>query len=143
AQGSVGMTIVDFLNVEKYPPSLQFLLMTLGPSLVVLALLELVDTRRPLGKIWKPVLTFGRVPMFYYVLHLYWIHCLAWLIARVLHQPSDWLGWKGSGEAPPGYGHGLPFIYVIFSLSIFVLYFPCRWMESVKRTRKHWWLRYI
>jgi uncharacterized membrane protein len=138
-----GMTIVAFLNVEKYPPSLQFLLMTLGPSLVGLALLDRVDLRTSVGRLWKPVFTFGRVPMFYYVLHLYWIHCLAWLLARLLGQPSAWLAWHGSGDSPPGYGHGLPFIYAVFILSIVVLYFPCRWMEKVKKRRKDWWLRYI
>jgi len=142
-QSSIGMTMVDFLNVEKYPPSLQFLLMTLGPSLIALALLEFVDMRAPMGNIWKYILTFGRVPMFYYIIHLYWIHSLAWLVARMLGQPSDWLGWKGSGGAPTGYGHGLPFIYAMFFVSIFVLYFPCRWMEDLKIRRKDWWLRYI
>jgi uncharacterized membrane protein len=142
-QSAPGMTIVAFLNVEKYPPSLQFLLMTLGPSLVGLALLDRVDLRTSLGSLWRTVLTFGRVPMFYYLLHLYWIHCLAWLLARILGQPCAWLGWKGSGDSPPGYGHGLPFIYAVFIVSIVVLYFPCRSMEKVKKRRKDWWLRYI
>jgi uncharacterized membrane protein len=140
-QPTVEKTVILFLDTEKYPPSLQFLLMTIGPSLLLLGWL---DGKR-ISKWWRPLLVFGRVPLFFYVLHLYLIHALAVVVALVLHQPYDWLlhggfwffGW------PDGYGHNLPFVYLMWAIVVVTLYFPCRWFAGVKERRRDWWLSYL
>jgi len=139
-QPTVEKTVILFLDVEKYPPSLQFLLMTLGPSLLLLAWLERVTLPR-----WtSPLVTFGRVPLFFYVLHLYLIHLLAVAVAPLFHQPVDFL-FHGAffGGTPDDYGHGLPFIYLMWVITIVILYFPCRWFAALKQRRKDWWLSYL
>jgi uncharacterized membrane protein len=140
-QATVEKTIILFLDVEKYPPSLQFLLMTLGPSLLLLAWLERSNPPH-----WTGVLvTFGRVPMFFYLLHLYIIHLLAIAVAPLFHQPVSWLFHGGFFllGSPDDYGHGLPFVYLMWIITIAILYFPCRWFAAVKRRRKDWWLSYL
>jgi uncharacterized membrane protein len=139
-QPTVEKTVILFLDVEKYPPSLQFLLMTLGPSLLLLAWLERSNLPR-----WTSVLvTFGRVPLFFYVLHLYLIHLLAIAMAPLFHQPVDWL-FRGAffGGTPDDYGHGLPFVYLTWFIVVVILYFPCRWFAALKQRRKDWWLSYM
>lgn len=139
-QPTVEKTVILFLDVEKYPPSLQFLLMTLGPSLLLLAWLE----RSNLPRWTSPLVTFGRVPLFFYVLHLYLIHLLAVAVAPLFHQPVAWL-FHGAffGGTPDDYGHGLPFVYLIWIVVIVILYFPCRWFAALKQRRKDWWLSYL
>jgi uncharacterized membrane protein len=141
-------TLILFLDVEKYPPSLQFLLMTLGPSLLLLAWLDKKLDQKEGGQtispVLAPLLTFGRVPMFFYILHLYLIHSLAILMAALSHQPTGWL-FHGAvfGDTPGDYGYGLPFVYLMWLTVVIILYFPCRWYEGVKQRRKDWWLSYI
>jgi uncharacterized membrane protein len=142
-QPTLAMTVVAFLNVQKYPPALQFLLMTLGPGLLALALFDRFDmARRGLG---RAVVVFGRVPMFYYVLHIYTIHLAAGVIALAFHQPVKWLfpGAFFFQRPPDGYGHSLKFIYVAWTVINILLYFPCRWFAEYKRTHRAWWLSYI
>jgi hypothetical protein len=142
---STSMTIVFFLDVEKYPPSLQFLLMTIGPSLMLLWCLDRYGDRPLVKMLTHPFLVFGRVPMFFYILHLYTIHLLAIVVAYVFRQPVDWL-WHGSfwmNSTPDGYGHNLPFIYAMWFLVVLVLYFPCYSFADLKRRRKEWWLSYL
>ena len=86
-QGSVGMTLVSLLDVEKYPPSLQYLLMTLG-----LVLLALAAAERWHPRWYRPLVVFGRVPLFFYVAHLYLIHLLALVLAIATGEPWQWLG---------------------------------------------------
>ena len=146
-QPTVEKTVILFFDVEKYPPSLQFLLMTLGPSLLLLAWLDKKldqkDGRRSISPALSPLLTFGRVPMFFYILHLYLIHSLAVLVAVLSHQPATWLLNGGFFGAPDGWGYNLPFVYLMWITVVVVLYFPCRWYEGVKQRRKDWWLSYI
>jgi uncharacterized membrane protein len=146
-QPTVEETVILFFDVEKYPPSLQFLLMTLGPSLLLLAWLDKKldqkDGRRSISPALSPLLTFGRVPMFFYILHLYLIHSLAVLVAVLSHQPVTWLLNGGFLGAPDGWGYNLPFVYLMWITVVVVLYFPCRWYEGVKQRRKDWWLSYI
>jgi len=146
-QATVEKTVILFLDVEKYPPSLQYLLMTLGPSLLLLAWLDKkLDQGRGRGipTALSPLLTFGRVPMFFYILHLYLIHSLAVVVALLSHQPVDWLFHGGFiFGAPDGWGYGLPFVYLMWFTVVVILYFPCRWYEGVKQRRKDWWLSYI
>ena len=145
-QPTLEKTIILFLDVEKYPPSLQFLLMTLGPSLLLLVGLEKY-TSNPGGTsgIASALLIFGRVPLFYYVIHLYLIHGMAFVVALLFHQPSDWLIHGGffANEMPDGYGHNLPFIYLMWITAVVILYFPCRWWAGLKQRRKDWWLSYL
>jgi uncharacterized membrane protein len=147
-QPTIEKTVILFFDVEKYPPSLQFLLMTLGPSLLLLAWLDKKldqrDGNRTISPLLSPLLTFGRVSMFFYILHLYLIHSLAILMAALFHQPTGWLlhGAIFAG-APDDYGYGLPFVYLMWITAVIILYFPCRWFEGVKQRRKDWWLSYI
>ena len=144
-QATVAQSVVAFLNVQKYPPSLQFLLMTLGPALLLLGLLDRATLESVRGWFGRAVLVYGRVPMFYYVLHLLLIHVTAVVVAITVHQPATWLlkGGFQFNSLPPGYGHGLPFIYLIWAVVVGVLYFPCKWFAGVKARRKDWWLSYM
>ena len=142
---SLTLTVISFLNVAKYPPSLQYLLMTLGPMLMVLALLDRVTQGGRLNRLGGWILVFGRVPLFYYVLHVFVIHLSALVVAVLFHQSTAWLlhGAFWAAPNPPGYGHGLPFIYGVWAVLIVLLYFPCAWFAGVKTRRKDWWLSYI
>ena len=139
-------TAILFLDVEKYPPSLQFLLMTLGPSFLLLAWLDKwTSPHSTTSRLTSALLIFGRVPMFYYILHLYLIHALAVVVAMLFHQPYGWLLHGGFflNDIPDGYGHDLPFIYLIWITVVVVLYFPCRWWAGLKQRRTDWWLSYL
>ena len=147
-QPSFAKTVMSFLDVEKYPPSLQFLLMTLGPSLIALALFERINTAGEgiVAAFSRVVLAFGRVPMFYYVLHIYLIHLMAGGVAVLFHQPTAVMhgGFIAQPNGIPlGYGHSLRFIYLIWAIANVLLYFPCRWFMQYKRTHRQWWLSYI
>ena len=130
-----------FLDTEKYPASLQFLLMTLGPSLLALAVLE----RRPGRRSLQPLAVFGRVPLFFYLLHLYAIHLLAFAVALFAGQPWEWLlhGAFWFNELPQGYGHGLPFVVATWIGVVVLLYLPCRAWANLKRRRQDAWLSYL
>jgi uncharacterized membrane protein len=142
-QQTLSLTVISFLNTEKYPPALDYLLMTLGPALILLALLDGAKAERGLGRF---LLVYGRVPMFYYILHLYLIHILAIVVAWLSHQRVSWL-WHGANfllPTPPGYGHGLPFVYAMWILVVVSLYLPCRWFMEFKARHRDWnWLSYL
>ena len=136
------MTVISFFDTLKYPPSLDYLLMTLGPALVLLGLLDGVKAERGFTRV---LLVFGRVPMFYYVLHLYTIHLLAIVVSLAFHQPVL----HGSviadfAQKPPGYGHSLPFVYAMWILAVAILYLPCRWFMEFRARHRDWaWLSYL
>jgi uncharacterized membrane protein len=139
-------SFILFLNVAKYPASLQFLLMTIGPSLLFLGLMDRFDFRSASGWVARKIITLGRVPMFYYVLHLFLIHLLAILVGVIYGQPVSWMWSSPLPMGRPtveGYGHGLPFVYAMTIAVVVLLYFPCRWFAEVKRRRDDWWLRYL
>ena len=145
-QKAIPTTVIAFLNVQKYPPSLQFLLMTLGPSLLLLAGLDRrAVVARGGGRVVRFFLTYGRVPMMFYVAHIYLVHALAALVAWLFHQPAWWLlhGAMFLNDFPAGYGHDLPFVYLMWITITFALYVPCRWYAGVKARRKDWWLSYL
>lgn len=146
-QPTLAKNFILFTNVEKYPPSLQFLLMTLGPALLALALFDRlrIHERGLFNAAGRFFVVFGRVPMFYYILHLYLIHLLAIAVATAFGQPHAHL-WRGAflfGSPPAGYGFNLPFIYLMWMVAVLLLYFPCRWFMGVKQRRRDWWLSYI
>lgn len=135
--------VLSFFNADKYPPSLPFLLMTLGPVLLVLGLLK----REP-GRWARPLITFGRVPMFYYLLHIPLIHTLAIVYAYLKYGSASWLftgpiNWPGSAPYPPDYGFGLVGIYAVWLLALVLLYPLCSWFAAYKRTHRSWWLSYL
>jgi len=137
-QKSLVASVTSFLDCQKYPPSLEFLLMTLGPAILALALLE-----RPVtGRLARVLVVFGRVPFFYYVLHLYLAHGLAVLWA-VTHYDMKLLRQLGPMDAPPGWGFGLPAVYAIWLAVVATLYLPCRWFADLKQRRKDTWLSYF
>jgi uncharacterized membrane protein len=141
-QPTFSLTIISFFNVLKYPPSLDYLLVTLGPALTLLGLLDRAKAQRGLSRI---LLVFGRVPLFYYVLHLYLINLLARLTALAFHQPI----FHGTviadfAQRPLGYGHGLPFIYVMWILAVAILYLPSQWFMELRVRHRDWvWLSYL
>lgn len=138
-QPEFSRTFMSFLNLEKYPPSLLFLLMTLGPALVGLSAAD-----RPAGAVGRFLIVFGRVPLFYYVLHLYLIHALT--LCLVYLQTGDTPAWLFSfppGHAGEGCGFSLPVVYLIWLGVVFSLYPLCRWFAGVKRRRSDAWLTYL
>ena len=141
-QPTLTLTVTSFFNTLKYPPSLDYLLMTLGPSLIVLGLLDGAKAVRGLSRI---LLVYGRVPLFYYVLHLYLIHVLAIAVALISHQPilHGHVG-VDLAQRPPGYGHNLPFVYAMWILAVAILYVPCNWFMAYRaRRRDLTWLSYL
>ena len=139
-QPTIAKSVILFLDVEKYPPSLQFLLMTIGPSFLLLAWLDQEQVPRGFRALWM----FGRVPMFFYVLHLYVIHWLAVGVAALRGQSVRWL-FHGAffGDTPVGYGYNLPFVYLMWMAAVLILYLPCRWFAEFKKHRRDWWLSYL
>jgi uncharacterized membrane protein len=133
-------TFLDFINTSKYPPSLLFILITIGPALILLSFVENIS-----GTVSKKILVFGKAPFFYYVLHVFLIHSIAWLTFFVTgHSWSDLdFNHFREGSLPYGSGHPLWFVYVVWIAVVLILYFPCRWYSKYKATHKHWWLSYI
>ena len=128
------------LNQRKYPASQLYLLMTLGPPIALLPFIE--DARGAAARVLK---VFGRVPMFYYLLHIPLIHALAlvaWLI-RDGQMHSEWFVTAPYVSIEPAARWGLPLLYLVFAIAVVMLYFPCRWYESVKARGRQGWLRYI
>jgi len=134
--------LLDFLNTSKYPASLQFLLMTLGPTLALIPLLQ-----RARGAVARWVTVFGRVPFFYYILHIPLIHALALIVSGIrLGSVSPWLFANhpmGNPPPPDGYPWSLGLLYVVFAVAIVLLYPVCRWYADLKAERRSWWLSYL
>ncbi|MHC5537984.1 DUF1624 domain-containing protein [Singulisphaera rosea] len=132
------MSVASFLNCQKYPPSLDYLLMTLGPALMLLAWFD-----RPAGVVGRQLIILGRVPLFYYLLQWYIIHALAVVFAILRGDPTAWLFKDAPFQSPPGYGFGLPIVYGMWALAVVLLYFPCRWFAALKQRRRDPWLSYL
>ena len=131
-----------FLSTAKYPASLLFLLMTLGPTIALIPLLE-----RARGPVASVLNVFGRVPFFYYVLHIPLIHLIFVLLslARV-GEVVPWLTANhplGMPPPPEGYTYGLAALYAITILAVTLLYFPCRWFAELKSRRRDQWLSFL
>jgi hypothetical protein len=135
------LTALSFLNCTKYPPSPLFLLMTLGPAIAALAVLDRVGVRGPVG---RAVRTLGRVPLFYFLLQWYVIHGLAVLAALVRGFPVAWLFPDSIAfEQPPGWPLSIPGIYAVWLVVLVILYPPCRWFADVKARHREGWLSYL
>jgi uncharacterized membrane protein len=126
---------ISFLSTNKYPASLLFLLMTLGPMLLALPFLEKMS-----GGVAGVLTTFGRVPFFYYVLHIPLIHLAAIVVSLVRSgSVSPWLFLNHPVMIPPapeGYVWSLGLLYLVWAIVVVVLYFPCRWFARLKQRRK-------
>jgi uncharacterized membrane protein len=135
-------SLLSFLNTTKYPPSLHFLLMTMGPALIFLSLIEPLQNRLP-----KPVIVFGRVPFFFYIVHLYVIHVLAMLL--LIHWERDASEYIFSAEnlmsgSLSDFGLSLAIVYVIWIVVTALLYPLCRWYQRYReKNPSKWWLSYL
>ncbi len=133
---------ISFLTATKYPASFLFLLMTLGPTIAALPVLE-----RAHGRIAQWLTVFGRVPLFYYLLHIPLIHAMAVAIS-LMRSPAA-TGWlfgnhpMRPGPTPAGYSWSLGLLYLVTAAIGAVLYFPCRWFAQLKARRKNTWLSYL
>ena len=137
-QRSAALTVASFLNTTKYPPSLDYLLMTVGPILVALALTEYAR-----GRVASWLTVYGRVPLFYYLGHIYVGHVVA--ICLGLIQGGRLLQIDvvtGTAAIPAWYGVSLPGVYLAWVVVVIIMYFPCRWYAGLKARRNDWWLRY-
>jgi len=141
-QKSSLFTFFSFLRTTKYPPSLLYTLMTLGPALLFLAF-----TEGRLNRFTQKLVVFGRVPMFFYILHIFLIHGLA-VIAVTLsgYNWSDMVlnNWVSASPQLKGFGYNLAIVYVLWILITMALYPLCKWYDNYKRQhREKWWLSYV
>jgi uncharacterized membrane protein len=134
--------LLSFLNTTKYPASLSFLLMTLGPTIALVPLLE----RARIG-LARWIAVFGRVPFFFYILHIPLIHGLALLVSAVREgRVNSWLFTNhpmGNPPPPETYSWSLSLLYLVWLATILLLYPACRWFADLKSRRKEWWLSYL
>jgi uncharacterized membrane protein len=142
-QKSAAFTVLSFLNTTKYPSSLLFLLMTLGPALLLLAA---VDRGTP--RLLRPALTIGKVPLFYYLLHFFLIHLLAVVICALRYGSAHWMFESPDlahypFTAPPGWGFSLPVVYLAWAFVVLAMYPLCRWFAALKARRSEAWLSYF
>ena len=140
SQKNAVFTLLSFLNVTKYPVSLQYSCLTLGPLLIVLSLITNRQTR------FRNFLSvFGKVPFFYYVLHFYLIHAITAVLVfsagyswADMNDPASFVFFR-----PAAFGVGLGAVYLVWLAVIGILYFPCRWFCRYKATHRQWWLSYV
>jgi len=142
AQDTAIFTLISFLNTTKYPPSLQFILMTMGPALIFLALSEYIRPR-----VTNPLVVFGRVPFFFYIIHIYLIHALA--LVALAYAGWDWREYiLSAGTFLSGrldsFGFDLLVVYIVWVLVVAMLYPLCRWYQKVRENNPtSWWLSYL
>jgi uncharacterized membrane protein len=144
AQRNLAYTVLSFINVSKYPPSLLYILMTIGPALLFLAAAE-----KPLTALTRPLAVIGRVPMFYYLVHIYFLHALAVVAAAVSGFPPaamvNLTNWVTANPQLKGYGFGLDIVYAVWIGTVIILYPLCRWFDRYKRSHvaQRKWLSYL
>jgi uncharacterized membrane protein len=137
AQGGV-RTALDFLNTEKYPPSLLYLLMTLGPAAIFCAYADRIG-----GGVRTVLVTYGRVPFAFYVAHFYLIHALSVGLGALQGFPASRMLTLQTFYPKTGYGLPLAGVYLVWIGVVVSLYPLCRWMAGVKTQRRDWWLSYL
>lgn len=143
AQPTRPFTLLSFLSLNKYPPSLLFLLMTLGPALLFLAWM---DRRTP--RLLRPALGFGKVPLFFYVLHFFLLHLVAVVVCLLRYGSAHWMFESPDVahypfSSPPGWGYSLPIVYLVWACVIIATYPLCRWFAALKQRRTDAWLSYL
>jgi uncharacterized membrane protein len=136
-------TALSFMNATKQPPSLLYLLMTLGPALIFL---WAVDGRTP--RLLRPALTFGKVPLFYYLAHFALLHGLAVVVCYLRYGTAHWM-FESPDLAhypfspPPGWGFTLPVVYLWWASVVLAMYPVCVWFGRLKQRRSDAWLSYF
>lgn len=143
SQSSTLFSLLSFINVNKYPPSLLYTLLMLGPALIFLAL-----TENAKGRLVNFVSIYGRVPMFYYLVHIYLIHLLAMILSQ-LFTPVSWDNWilkqaLWFNTDLSGYGFSLPVVYAVWIFVVVALFPLCKRYDAYKLANKgKWWLSYL
>jgi uncharacterized membrane protein len=152
SQKNLLFTVLSFVNTTKYPPSLLFLLMTLGPAIVALAFFESKNDSPPrpstqslADRLRGVLVTFGRVPLFFYLLQWPTAHGISVLLHLGFGKPVAWLfqtpiGWA---NVPSGTGFNLVVVYAAWIAGVILLYPLCKWFAGVKQRRRDWWLSYL
>lgn len=133
------INLMSFLHTQKYPPSLQFVLMTLGPAILAMPLLERLARATP--RLIEPVRVFGNVAMFYYILHIPLTHITGGLLSMALY--NTWIAWVFTGQFPESYTPRLWLVYVAWIGIVSALYPACAWYARYKRRHKYWWMVYV
>jgi uncharacterized membrane protein len=133
-----GYTLLSFLNVTKYPPSLLFLSVTLGGALLALA-----GAGRLPGRLSRWLSTYGRVPLFYFVLHFSLISGGAYVWTRLAFGQAINLSFAAVKDWPAGYQPSLLRLYVVWAAVVALTYWPCRWYQGYKQRHAYWWLSYL
>ena len=145
-QASAPFTVLSFLNTTKYPPSLDFLFMTLGPAFIVLSWFDRLSFSRS-----NPLIVFGRVPLFYFVLHFFAAHVAILVLSLLRYGSSAWgfmlqpvPSMGGPAKSfPPDFGYDLWVAYAVWIAIVVVLYPVCRWYAGLKDQNRSWWLSYL
>jgi uncharacterized membrane protein len=127
--------VFAFINVTKYPPSLLYLLITLGPSILLLLLFEKMG-----NALTRFFAVYGRVPFFYYIMHLAVIHTAMYITTRIIHFDTSNFTVL---NPDPYWGYSLKVVYLVWIAVVLSLYYPCRWFMRLKARRKDWWLSYL
>ena len=132
--------LFTFLNASKYPPSLQYLCMTLGPSLLLLVVFEKMK-----NKLTDFFSVYGSVPFFYYILHFYLLHIICVIIFYATGHTNSQIIDPNTPFffRPLFFGFRLPIVYLIWLFVILALYLPCRWLRRYKKTHNQWWLSFV
>ena len=137
SQPTLAASIMSFLGTAKYPPSLLYVLMTLGPMAIACAFVD---------RLYAPVrgvlATFGRAPLAFYLAHLYLIHAIA-IVLGVAQGFSAEQFITHYRFFPRGFGVDLPGVYLLWIAVVVALYPLCRWVAAVKARRRDWWLSYV
>jgi uncharacterized membrane protein len=138
-QKNTMFTILSFVNTTKYPPSLLFMLMTIGPALLLLAFTENIS-----NAITKVIIVYDSVPFYYYVLHLYLIQVAIWTFYVYSGNSLNELNFFKKGfNTPWGLGYSLEVVYIVWAVIVTLLYFPCKWYHNYKSSHKSRWLSYV
>lgn len=139
-QNTSTFTLLSFINVTKYPPSLQYILITLGP-----AILFLIFAERQYLNVSNPIIHIGRVPMFFYLFHIYLLHLFAMIAAKLTgFQWNDMVSQVPLTPTPKGFGFSLLTVYIIWVVVVFLLYPLCKLYDNYKSSHKEkWWLSYV
>jgi uncharacterized membrane protein len=143
AQKTLAFTVLSFINTTKYPPSLLFLMMTLGPAMLLLRAFE-----RGRSGYWNPAMTVGRVPLFYYIVHIVVIHVLALAACLARYGDVHWMFESPTLDRfpitqPPGWPLSLWWVYLIWIVVLIILYVISRWYARVKLGSRNPWLSYL
>jgi uncharacterized membrane protein len=140
---TAGRSALSFVNLTKYPPSLQFLLMTLGPAIASIPLLERISSVRFGRSALAPLVTYGRVPFFYYLLHVPLINLASIVMARARGWSDAWWFAVSTGSGPAEYELNLGLVYAVWVGVVAALFPACWWFARFRSRHRWWWLRYL